>query len=104
MADDQIPLPDSELYKEDYEPHFNRLGIHRRVLGHITDSEHVGRGPRNTLDRLVVEVAEDPFSNYDGNRNEMAHFLDELTKAGLIGQRADETYMITAAGRVELAN
>lgn len=108
--------------REDYEPHFDRSGTTRRVLGHITDEDHVGRGPRNTTERLAVELAEDPNTRifpastagdatdehegieaYDPATVVQEH-LDELLAAGLIAARDDGAYEVTEAGRVELVN
>src|SRR5215472_6506246 len=72
-----------ELYVEDYEPHFDRLSTERRVLGHITDDEHV-RGPRNTIDQLDVELTEDPHTRYDGDKGKLADMLEMLVDAGLV--------------------
>jgi hypothetical protein len=74
------------------------------VLGHITDADHVGRGPRNTLERLVQELAEDPYTDYHGNEGEMLMYLDALEAADLIEQREDATYALTVAGLYELTH
>lgn len=90
---------------EDYEPHFERTGTTRRVLGHITDEDHVGRGPRNTTARLAQELAEDPYTAIsDGQDDQVQAHLDDLEGAGLVEVRDDGTYEVTEAGRVELAN
>jgi ribosomal protein S19E (S16A) len=95
MADE---LPDAE-----YEPHFDRLGIHRRVLGHITDEDHVGRGPRNTADRLTEELGEDPFTPFDGSEDDVQEYLDDLEASGLVSKDAD-VYTVTEAGQYELTH
>ncbi len=88
---------------EDYEPHFDRLSVERRVLGHVTEDDHVGRGPRNTIDRLRLELEEDPNTRYGGSVEQLQDYLDALEEAGLVEQ-ADGVYAVTEAGRVELAN
>lgn len=90
---------------EDYEPVLDRLGTERRVLGQISDEDHVGRGPRNTVERLSLELAEDPYTavEYD-EQDEVQRLLDTLEEAGLIEKREDDTYGLTEAGFVELAN
>lgn len=90
---------------EDYEPHFDRLGTERRVLGHITDEDHVGRGPRNTPERLALELAEDPYTaiEFDELGVVQGH-LDALEEAGLVEKREDGTYGVTEAGLTELVN
>jgi hypothetical protein len=98
--DDQL-APDQV---EDYEPHFERTGIERRVLAHITDDDHVGRGPRNTAERLSQELDEDPFSPFVADEDDVQVQLDELEEAGLIEARGDGTYGVTEPGRIELAN
>ena len=92
-----------DLTVEDYEPHFDRAGTERRVLGHITDDDHVGRGPRNNIDRLALELSEDPNTRYAGNIDQLQDYLDALEQAGLVEQ-ADGVYTVTDAGRTELAN
>lgn len=87
-----------------YQPVFDRLGTTRRVLGHITDDDHIGRGPRNTLERLVQELAEDPHTIYHGDQWDMVDMLIALMDAGLVDQRPDETYVVTDAGRYELTH
>jgi hypothetical protein len=100
---------------EDYEPFFPRDGSTRRVLMHITDEDHVGRGPRNTVDRLAVELFEDPHSpgfktvdvalvqqHLDTLANARRGTLDPVV--ALVEKRKDGTYGVTDAGRVELAN
>lgn len=90
---------------EDYEPHFDRLGTERRVLGQITDDDHVGRGPRNTVERLSVELAEDPYTAIEFNEEDAVQgHLDALEEAGLVEKREDGTYGVTEAGLTELVN
>jgi hypothetical protein len=89
---------------EDYEPSFDRAGIERRVLGYVTDDDHVGRGPRNTPARLAQELDEDPFSPFVAEEDDVATHLEALVEAGLVEERDDGTYAVTDAGRVELAN
>ena len=69
--------------EEQYEPHFDRLGVHRRVLGHITEEDHVGRGPRNTAERLTEELSEDPYTPFDGDEDDVQEYLDDLEASGL---------------------
>jgi hypothetical protein len=100
--------PQGELHPsqvEGYQPRFARDGATRRVLGHVTDEEHVGRGPRNTPERLARELMEDPFSPFEKNDpdNILAH-LQALQKAELVELREDGTYGVTDAGRTELHN
>ena len=89
---------------EDYEPSFDRTSTERRVLGHITDDDHVGRGPRNTIDRLRLELEEDPHTRYGGNVEQLQGYLDALEQEGLVEHREDGTYVVTDAGRTELGN
>jgi hypothetical protein len=103
--------PEGELHPRQvpgYEPHFDRMGTHRRVLGHITDEDHVGRGPRNNPERLGLELGEDPFTAIEGDPLEVQpvvqKYLDELVVAGLVEPREDGTYVVTEAGQIELAN
>jgi hypothetical protein len=89
---------------ENFEPTLDRLSTERRVLGMITDEDHVGRGPRNTLDRLAVELAEDPNVAVESNEHDAVQgHLDTLEEAGLV-QQTDGVYSLTEAGFVELAN
>jgi hypothetical protein len=46
------------------------------VLGHITDEDHVGRGPRNTGDRLHQELAENPYTEF-GENDDVQGYLDD---------------------------
>jgi hypothetical protein len=93
------------LAQDDYEPEFERLSVERRVLGHITDQEHVGRGPRNTVERLAQELAEDPWTDIGfGQEDSVQEYLNDLETHGLIEKRADGTYALTEAGEIELAN
>jgi winged helix-turn-helix protein len=85
---------------EPYEPKFDRLGTHRRVLGHVTDEDHVGRGPRNTAARLNQELAEDPYTEFDRD-DDVQEYLDDLEANGLISQQ-EGTYKVTEAGQYEL--
>lgn len=90
---------------DDYEPRFDRVGTTRRVLGHVTDEDHAGRGPRNTLDRLVVELAEDPHTDIGPDApDDVRHHLDLLVDAGLLVQRPDNTYEVTDDGMYELTH
>ena len=90
---------------ENFEPKLDRLGTERRVLGQITDDDHVGRGPRNTVERLAIELAEDPFTAIEFNEADVVQgHLDTLEDAGLIEKRDDGSYGLTEAGFVELAN
>lgn len=88
----------------EYEPIFDRDGTTRRVLGHVTDEEHLGRGPRNTHARLVQELAEDPHTIYMGDEQEMHEYIVDLLDAGLLEQRGDGTLHVTDAGRYELTH
>jgi ribosomal protein S19E (S16A) len=96
--------PAAKKPAEDYIPKFDRVGTERRVLGHITNEDHVGRGPRNTLERLQQELAEDPHTNYDGDGPELQGYFDALEGAGLVKRHENGTYSVTAAGRTELAS
>jgi hypothetical protein len=98
-----------------YEPKFDRLGLTRRVLGHITDEDHVGRGPRNTAARLDQELDEDRNTPYRKNVPDpenpeavvplkVQEHLDKLVEAGLVEKRDDDTYAVTEAGITELVN
>jgi hypothetical protein len=89
---------------DDYEPVLDRLSTERRVLGHITDEDHAGRGPRNTAERLALELAEDPHTAVEHDEQEIIQgYLDELEDADLIEQ-TDGVYSLTDAGLTELAN
>jgi hypothetical protein len=89
---------------DDYELKFEREGTTRRVLGHVTDEDHIGRGPRNTHARLVQELAEDPHTIYTGDEDEMREYILALVKAGLLDQHDDGTLHVTDQGRNELAH
>lgn len=92
-----------DYYKrDDYEPHFDRMGTHRRVLGHVTDLDHVGRGPRNTAARLQQELEEDPYTNINEG-DDVQEYLDDLEAAGLLSKE-DDRYVVTEAGHIELGN
>lgn len=98
--------PEGELHPsqvEGYEPKFDRLGTQRRVLAFITDEDHMGRGPRNTVERLSLDVSEDPYTRYAGNFDQMQGYLQELEEAGLVAQ-TDGVYSVTDAGMTELVN
>lgn len=88
--------------RDDYEPNFDPLGTERRVLGFITQEDHAGRGPRNTVDRLAYELAEDEYTAVEWNETDVvqAH-LDALEEAGLVEQN-DGVYAVTEAGLIEL--
>lgn len=88
----------------DYDPKFDRMGVTRRVLGHITDEDHVGRGPRNEAARLAVELSEDPNTPGAFDVEAIQEHLDKLEEAGLVKQRATGAYSVTRAGTVELVN
>lgn len=89
---------------ENYEPVFDRLSTERRVLGFITDEDHAGRGPRNTVERLSFELSQDEFTRYAGNFEQMQGYLDHLAERGLVTRDENGVYSITEAGFVELAN
>ena len=96
--------PEGELHPsqvEDYEPKVGRMTLTRRVLAFITEEDHLGRGPRNTADRLSQDMSEDPFTAYDGDTDELADELDVLVAEGLIEEN-DGVYSVTEAGTVEL--
>jgi hypothetical protein len=91
---------------EDYEsfvPVLDRLSTERRVLGFITDEDHMGRGPRNTVGRLSFELELDEFTDHAGDLDEMRGFLDTLEAVGLVEQ-AGGVYSLTDLGLTELAN
>lgn len=93
-----------KLDDPDFEPVLDRLGTERRVLGQITDEDHVGRGPRNTAERLAEELAEDPYTAVEHNEQDVVQgHLDTLEEAGLVEQ-TDGVYSLTDAGFTELAN
>jgi hypothetical protein len=111
--------PEGELHPdqvEGYDPHFARDSVQRRVLAYITDDDHVGRGPRNTADRLAQELDEDPntpfvLEGFDDpatgepvEGDDVQGYLDELVEAGLVEARDDGTYGVTEPGRIELVN
>jgi hypothetical protein len=98
-------LEQYRLDDPDFEPVLDRLSTERRVLGHITDEDHMGRGPRNTTERLALELAEDPNSAVEfDEEGAVQDMLDTLVEAGLIEQRDDGTYALTELGFTELAN
>ena len=88
----------------DFKPVLDRFSVERRVLGHVSDEDHMGRGPRNTVERLALELSEDPYAKYAGNFDQMQAYLDDIEEAGLIEKRDDDTYALTEAGFTELAN
>ena len=95
-------LADTQV--EDYEPHFERTGPTRRVMGFITDEEHMGR-PRNTLEAIADDLADDPNSPFGhGQDDQVQEHLSELEEAGLVEQREDGTWALTEAGLVEGQN
>lgn len=89
---------------DEYTPKFDRLGVERRVLGHVTDEDHLGRGPRNTLARLDQELIEDPHTSYAGNVEQLQRYVDDLVDAGLLAAREDGSYAVTDAGLFELTH
>lgn len=94
---------------EGYDPHFDRLSVTRRVLGHVTDEVDIDAfGPRNTLEALSYALASDLNTPLHGTPTEVApevqRHLDKLADAGLIKQRADDSYALTGAGLTELRN
>lgn len=99
----EVPDPSQAPDAEEYEPKFDKLGTHRRVLGHITDLDHVGRGPRNTADRLTQELAEDPYTKFEEGDN-VQEYLDDLEASGLVQKNEDGTYGVTDAGTYELTH
>ena len=103
------PYPSGEFseghpdHVEDYEPHFDRTGTTRRVLGFITDEEHMGRA-RNTVAVLADDLADDPYTAVEHREQDaVQNHLDALEEAGLVEQN-DGVYSVTDAGRTELAN
>lgn len=100
-------IPEGELHPdqvEDYEPHFDPLGLERRTLVYITDDDNFGRGPRNTAERIGFELDEDPFSAFSLNTHDVQKYLDALEDAGLVKSKKDGTYSVTKAGQTELSN
>ena len=97
------PQTDAAPAVEEYEPKFERSGVHRRVLMHVTDEEHVGRGPRNTASRLTQELVEDPYTQF-GLGDGAQEYLDDLEASGLVQKRDDGTYGLTEAGHYELTH
>jgi hypothetical protein len=87
----------------DYEPHFDLLGTHRRVLGFITDEEHQGR-PRNTAEVLAEDLNDDPNTRFDIATDDVQEFLDDLEAEGFVSKKKDGAYSVTDAGRVELTS
>lgn len=98
---DPSQAPDVVQEEEEYEPKFDRLSTTRRVLGHISDEDHVGMGPRNTPKRLAYELAGDPYTDFSEDDDVQEH-LDELEEAGLVQKREDDTYAVTEDGTYEL--
>lgn len=111
-AQAQPETPEGELHPcqvAGYEPHFDRLGVTRRVLGHVTDEVDVDAvGPRNTLEALSYGLATDANTPLHGTSTEVApevqEHLDSLVEAGLLKVRKDGSYEVTAAGLTELRN
>ena len=98
--------PEGELHPdqvEGYEPKFPRESMQRRALGHVTDEDHLGRGPRNTAARLQQELVEDVNSPFEDD-DDVQELLDDLEASGLVQQDDDGVYRVTDAGQVELAN
>jgi hypothetical protein len=98
--------PEDELHPdqvEGYEPKFARESMQRRALGHVTDDDHLGRGPRNNAARLQQELVEDGNSPFDDD-DDVQELLDDLEASGLVTRSDDGIYSVTDAGRVELAN
>jgi hypothetical protein len=87
---------------DEYEPHFERLGTIRRVLGFISDEDHLGR-PRNTVDVLQEDLVDDPNTAFTDDDDVREH-LDELQAHGFVELRDDGTYAITPAGLMELTD
>jgi hypothetical protein len=114
--------PQAEFIEDDYEPCFDRASTTRRVLGHVTDEDHVNRGPRNTVERLAKELSEDPYTprireahggytDADGKTveaydpaSDVTEHVEKLVSAGLLERRDDDTLAVTRAGHVELVN
>jgi len=93
---------------QDYERVLDPYSLERRVLGYITDMEHGGTGPRNTVETLAIWVARDEYAfddtgHYEGDEDEMQGYVDELVDAGLVIEE-DDRYKLTEAGLVELVN
>jgi hypothetical protein len=89
---------------ENYEPVLDRVSTERRVLGFITDEDHAGRGPRNTVERLSFELEMDEYTQFAGNFDQMQGYLDTLENEKLVAHDEDGVYSLTEAGFVELAN
>lgn len=97
------PLEPHPLYGENYEPHFPRLSVTRRVLGHITpEVDRDDLGPRNTLHALTVGLISDPHTEID-YPEQVGPYLNALVVAGLVSEH-DGVYTVTEAGRRELTN
>ena len=91
------------LYGENYEPHFPRLSITRRVLGHITpEVDRDDLGPRNTIPALTAALIADDHTEISYPEHVRPH-LEALIKAGLVTEHAG-TYQVTDAGWRELMN
>ena len=95
---DDHPMVDHPMFpwlRDEYDPHFDRQSFQRLVLAHITDENHLGRGPRNTTEMIATDLGEDPGDVFDA--------LGELADAGLVTHK-DGVYTVTNAGTVELVN
>lgn len=91
------------LHGENYEPHFPRLSVTRRVLGHITpEVDRDDLGPRNTLHALRIGLISDPHTEIS-YPEQVPPYLDALVKSGLVSED-DGVYTVTEAGRRELTN
>lgn len=92
-----------ELYGENYEPHFPRTSVTRRVLGHITpEVDRDDLGPRNTLHALTVGLIADPHTEID-YPEQVPPYLAKLVDSGLVTEK-DGVYTVTEAGWRELMN
>lgn len=92
---------------DDYEPKFDRLSTARRVLGFVTDEEHLDHGQRNTVENVARELADDPNTpkiRADGDLDAVQGHVDSLVSVGLLDVREDGTLAVTLAGHVELRN
>jgi hypothetical protein len=94
------------LKVEDYEPHFDRSGNVRRVLGSITDEvdAHAGGVPRNTRDAVGRYLVNDDVVPGITDQEQVDDAFDSLIDHGLVEQNDDGSYSLTTEGWIELSN
>jgi hypothetical protein len=89
---------------DDYEPVFDREGLERRTLTHITDEEHYTGAPRNTPTEVGRFMVNDPATPAAESQEDVDAAFAQLEMNGLIEQRDDGSYVLTRDGWVEMSN